>query len=80
MSESTDRNIGGDDTPIGDVPVAAQPNASRWEDFIDIFYAPSSVFARRAASGFLLPMVVITVLSGALYNHHRRRRATVSHW
>jgi hypothetical protein len=67
MSESTDRDIGGDGTPAGDVPVAAQPNASRWEDFIDIFYAPSSVFARRAASGFLLPMLVVTVLSGALY-------------
>ena len=67
MSESTDRDIGGDGTPADDVPVAAQPNASRWEDFIDIFYTPSSVFARRAASGFLLPMVVVTVLGGALY-------------
>ena len=56
MTESTDRNIGEGAAPDSRVPVAGQPNASRWEDFIDIFYAPSSVFARRATSGFLLPM------------------------
>jgi hypothetical protein len=62
----TDGNPGASDAPIGGAPLA-QPKASRWEDFIDIFYAPSSVFARRAESGFLLPMVVVTVLTGALY-------------
>ena len=36
--------------------------ASWWEDFVDIFYAPSQVFARRAGSGFGLPMLVVTVL------------------
>jgi hypothetical protein len=41
--------------------------ASRWEDFIDIFYAPSSVFARRATSGFGIPMLVVTVLLGAIF-------------
>lgn len=41
---------------------AAAPPASWWEDFIDIFYAPSQVYARRAGSGFGLPMVVVTVL------------------
>jgi hypothetical protein len=66
MSE-TDGNIGAGDAPVGGAPAAAQPRASRWEDFIDIFYTPSSVFARRANAGFLLPMVVVTVLSGALY-------------
>ena len=67
MSESTDGNIGAGDAPLGDAPVAVQPKASRWEDFIDIFYAPSSVFARRADAGFLLPMVVVTLLTGALF-------------
>jgi hypothetical protein len=67
MSESTEGNRGMDDARLGDVPAAAQPKASRWEDFIDIFYAPSSVYARRADSGFLLPMVVVTILTGALY-------------
>ena len=67
MSESADRSIGTGDAPLGDAPRAAEPQASRWEDFIDIFYAPSSVFARRAASGFLLPMVVVTILTGVMY-------------
>ena len=49
-------------------PVAVTPErASVWEDFIDIFYAPSTVFARRAASGFFLPMVVVTLATGALF-------------
>ncbi len=39
---------------------------SRWEDFIDIFYAPASVFARRATSGFGLPMLVVSVLVGLI--------------
>jgi hypothetical protein len=42
-------------------PPSAAP-AAWWEDFIDIFYAPSQVFARRTSSGFGLPMLVITVL------------------
>jgi len=41
--------------------------ASVWEDFIDIFYAPSDVYARRAHSGFFLPLVVVTLLTGILF-------------
>jgi len=67
MSESAEGSATTDDAGPGDAPRAAESKASRWEDFIDIFYAPSAVFARRASSGFLLPMVVVTVLSGALY-------------
>lgn len=37
-------------------------SASWWEDFIDIFYAPSQVFARRQNSGFAIPMLVVTLL------------------
>ena len=66
MSESAGGSATTDDAPLGDAP-PADSTASRWEDFIDIFYAPSAVFARRASSGFLLPMVVVTVLTGALY-------------
>ncbi|HET9682570.1 MAG TPA: hypothetical protein VFP15_00585, partial [Gemmatimonadaceae bacterium] len=47
-------------------PAPAKP-ASRWEDFIDIFYAPSSVYERRARSGFGIPMLVITVLIGLIF-------------
>jgi len=47
-------------------PTAASPTkASVWEDFIDIFYAPSAVFARR--SGFIVPMLVVTLAAGLLY-------------
>jgi hypothetical protein len=47
-------------------PTPVKP-ASRWEDFIDIFYAPSSVYARRANSGFGIPMLVVTVLIGVIF-------------
>jgi hypothetical protein len=41
--------------------------ASVWEDFIDIFYAPSQVFARRAATGSVwVPLLVVTVAMSAL--------------
>ncbi len=50
------------DVPI---PPAAKP-ASRWEDFVDIFYAPSAVFARREHSGFGIPLLVCTLLIGAI--------------
>ena len=37
-------------------------STSWWEDFLEIFVAPSEVFARREKSNFLLPLVVLTVL------------------
>jgi len=39
-----------------------QASSSWWEDFLEIFVAPSKVFARREKSNFLLPLVVLTVL------------------
>ena len=42
-------------------------SASRWEDFIDIFYTPSTVYERRAGSGFGIPMLVVTLLVGVIY-------------
>ena len=47
-------------------PAPATKPAAWWEDFVDIFYAPSDVFARRASSGFGLPMLVVTVLVSLL--------------
>lgn len=46
-------------------PTSAAPpeKASVVEDFIDIFYAPSTVFARREKSGFGLQLLVITLLT-----------------
>jgi hypothetical protein len=44
-------------------PPTAPEKASLVEDFIEIFYAPSRVFARRANSGFWTPLLVIAVIS-----------------
>ena len=48
-------------------PPLAAPRAAIWEDFIDIFYAPSSVFRRRENGNFFVPAVVITIFCGALF-------------
>lgn len=45
----------------------APPRAAIWEDFIDIFYAPSAVFRRRENGNFFIPLVIITILCGALF-------------
>lgn len=47
-------------------PVAAPP-AAIWEDFIDIFYAPSAVFRRREHGNFFIPLAVITIVCGVLF-------------
>jgi hypothetical protein len=65
MSEPTTSGAPAGDQDITPPP-AAKP-ASVWEDFIDIFYAPSDVYARRAHSGFFLPLVVVTLLTGILF-------------
>ena len=41
------------------------------DDFMDIFYSPSAVFARRANSGFWIPMLIVTVLLGAIFMANR---------
>lgn len=38
-----------------------------WEDFVDIFYAPSSVFARREKGSPWPPILVVTILLGLLF-------------
>ncbi|MBA3672871.1 MAG: YIP1 family protein [Gemmatimonadaceae bacterium] len=50
-----------------DAPAPGAPTASRWEDFIDIFYVPSSVFRRRERSGFGLPLLVVSLLIGGIF-------------
>ena len=46
---------------------AAAPRAAIWEDFIDIFYAPSAVFRRRENGNFFIPLAVITIVCGVLF-------------
>lgn len=45
-------------------PTPSKPGL--WEDFVDIFYAPSSVFARRADGKFGLALLVLIVACVAL--------------
>src|SRR5687768_15165981 len=40
-------------------------------DFMDIFYKPSAVFARRANTGFWIPLLVVTLLLGAVFMANR---------
>jgi len=47
-------------------PATPPPTASVWEDFVDIFYAPSAVFERRRIGQFGLALVILIVLSALL--------------
>ncbi len=50
-----------------DAPIApAQEKASLFEDFIDILFTPSKVYARRANSGFWAVTLIVTVLVGGI--------------
>src|SRR5687767_8292437 len=53
-------------------PLPPNPEkASLLDDFMDIFYAPSRVFARRANSGFWIPLLIVTVLLGVIFVANR---------
>jgi hypothetical protein len=67
MTEPTSRGADADLPPSTASPTGSPASASKWEDFIDIFYSPAAVFARRMTSGFFIPMLVVTVLAGTLY-------------
>lgn len=45
---------------------SARP-AGVWEDFVDIFYAPSTVFERRRSGRFGLALLILTVLSALVF-------------
>lgn len=47
-------------------PAPAEANASVWEDFLDIFYEPSQVFARRMSGKFGLALLVLVIISAVL--------------
>ena len=48
-------------------PAPSAKPASRWEDFVDLFFAPSQVFARRRDGRFWLPLLVFVVLNTGAY-------------
>ena len=45
--------------------------SSLLDDFMDIFYAPSSVFARREKAGFWIPLLIVAVLTGLIFLANR---------
>ena len=45
----------------------APGKAGLWEDFVDIFYAPSSVFERRAEGKFGVPLLIFIVVAVILF-------------
>ena len=45
----------------------APTKASLWEDFVDIFYTPSSVFARRADGSWGKPLLILVVVGTILF-------------
>ncbi len=50
-----------------DAAPAAAPRVGIWEDFIDIFYAPSAVFRRRENGNVFIPLAVVTIACGVLF-------------
>lgn len=53
-------------------PAPATPEkASLLDDFMDIFYAPSSVFARRENASFWVPLLIVSVLLGLAFFANR---------
>ena len=58
-----------------DAPTTVEPKkpekASLLDDFMDIFYAPSSVFARRANASFWIPLLIVSVLLGVIFLANR---------
>ncbi len=60
-------------TPPADVP----PTASLWEDFIDIFYAPSSVFERRRGAKWWPMLLILTIVMVVLFYFWQRTLSPV---
>ena len=53
-------------------PEAPAPaKASLIEDFVDIFFSPRDVFARREKAGYALVMIIVTLLIGGLFIANR---------
>ena len=44
----------------------APPTTPLWEDFVDIIFAPASVFRRRERASWLIPLLIVTVAIGVI--------------
>lgn len=53
---------------IGGEPTGAAPaKTSTWEDVLDIFYIPEEVFERRRDGKYLVPLIVLCLLTVVVY-------------
>ena len=52
-------------------PPPKQEKASLLDDFMDIFYAPSAVYARRANKSFWVPLLIVSLLIGVIFIANR---------
>lgn len=66
---TSERNLGSAEP--SSAPPAKPEKASLLDDFMDIFYAPSSVFARRENASFWVPLLIVTVLLGLTFFANR---------
>lgn len=63
--------------PGSAAPAPAPEGASLVEDFMEIFYAPSRVFARRASGAYWAPLVAISLLAALFAFANRSVTAAV---
>lgn len=47
--------------------LAPPPKTAAWEDVLDIFYAPRQVFERRRDGKYLIALLVLCLLTGAVF-------------
>lgn len=50
-----------------EVMVKAPEKGARWEDFVDVYFAPSDLFARRKDESWLKPFLILAAVSVVLY-------------
>ncbi len=68
--------MGSDAGAVND-PNPEPDKAGLWEDFVDIFYAPSSVFARRADGKFGMPLLFLVLVGTVLFFLTRNATAPI---
>jgi len=52
---------------MAELAMEATPKTSRWEDLVDVFFAPADLFKRRAADSWFKPFLMLCVISIVLY-------------
>jgi hypothetical protein len=63
--------------PAAVSPPPATDQAGKFEDFVDIFFSPAKVFARRATASPALPFIIVSALLIVLYYVNRNAMASI---